>query len=173
MTGVPLRAYARMRGVSLAAVQKALASKRISANPDGSIDPERANRDWERNTFAGKTVDQVIHEQPSLAGMPQAMGGRDFTTEYHRARAVRETFAARTAQLEYEERAGKLIPAARAAEYAAGFSSIVRDALMALPDRVAPMLAALDDEKAIHKMLSNELNALLKKLNKAVADSGL
>ena len=44
---------------------------------------------------------------------------------------------------------------------------------MALPDRVAPMLAALDDEKAIHKMLSNELNALLKKLNKAVADSGL
>ena len=172
MTGVPLRAYARMRGVTLGAVQKAIASKRISTNPDGSIDPERANLDWERNTFMGKTVDQVVQEQPAFTGMSPT-GGRDFTTEYHRARAVRETFAARTAQLEYEERAGKLIPAARAAEYAAGFSSIVRDALMALPDRVAPMLAAVEDEKAIHKMLSNEINAVLKKLNKAVSDSGL
>ena len=26
------------------------------AEPDGSIDPERANQDWKRNTFAGKTA---------------------------------------------------------------------------------------------------------------------
>ena len=38
MTGVSQRAYARLRGVSLTAVQKAVASKRITLNPDGTID---------------------------------------------------------------------------------------------------------------------------------------
>jgi hypothetical protein len=92
---------------------------------------------------------------------------------YLRARAVKESFQARTAQLEYEERAGKLIQAVRASEYAATFSAIVKDGLMAMPDRVAPMLAAVDDEKAIHRMLVAEVSALLRKVSKAVADAGL
>jgi len=94
-------------------------------------------------------------------------------TAYLRARAVKESFAARTAQLEYEERAGKLIPAVRASEYAATFSSIVKDGLMAMPDRVSPMLAAVDDEKAIHRMLAAEVAAVLRKVSKSVADAGL
>ena len=44
MTGVSQRAYARLRGVNLSAVQKAITTKRITPNPDGSIDPERANQ---------------------------------------------------------------------------------------------------------------------------------
>jgi hypothetical protein len=174
MTGVSLRAYARMRGCSLTAVQKAIASKRITTLPDGTIDAERANEDWAKNTFAGQTVhkpsaaaDRIppVHESPAASGDP--------VTAYLRARAVKESFAARTAQLEYEERAGKLIPAARAAEYAATFSAIVKDGLMAMPDRLSPMLAAVDDEKAIHRMLVAEVSAALRKVSKAVADAGL
>ena len=56
MMGVSLRAYARMRGCSLTAVQKAIASKRITTLPDGTIDPERANQEWAKNTFAGQTI---------------------------------------------------------------------------------------------------------------------
>jgi hypothetical protein len=169
--GVSLRAYARMRGCSLTAVQKAIASKRITTLPDGTIDTERANQDWEKNTFAGQTIHKAqtapspVHESP--------VGSGDPVTAYLRARAVKESFAARTAQLEYEERAGKLIPAARAAEYAATFSSIVKDGLMAMPDRLSPMLAAVDDEKAIHRMLVAEVSAALRKVSKAVADAGL
>jgi len=58
-------------------------------------------------------------------------------------------------------------------EYAATFSAIVKDALMSMPDRLAPMLAAVDDEKAIHRLLAVDVTALLKKVNKAVTDSGL
>jgi hypothetical protein len=171
MMGVSLRAYARMRGCSLTAVQKAISSKRITTLPDGTIDAERANQEWTKNTFAGQTINKAqtapspMHESPAASGDP--------VTAYLRARAVKESFAARTAQLEYEERAGKLIPAARAAEYAAGFSSIVKDGLMAMPDRLAPMLAAVDDEKAIHRMLVAEVSAALRKVSKAVADAGL
>jgi hypothetical protein len=52
MMEVSLRAYARMRGCSLPAVQKAIATKRITTLPDGSIDPERANQEWAKNTLS-------------------------------------------------------------------------------------------------------------------------
>jgi hypothetical protein len=106
-----------------------------------------------------------MHESPAPTGDP--------VTAYLRARAVKESFQARTAQLEYEERAGKLIPAVRASEYAATFSAIVKDGLMAMPDRLAPMLAAVEDEKAIHRLLAADITALLRKVSKAVADAGL
>ena len=51
--GISLRAYAKARGCSLTAVQKAIATKRITKLPDGTIDAERANREWSKNTFAG------------------------------------------------------------------------------------------------------------------------
>ena len=43
MTGVSQRAYARLRGVNLSAVQKAIATKRITLGADGTIDPAVAN----------------------------------------------------------------------------------------------------------------------------------
>src|ERR1035441_10362902 len=130
MTGISQRAYARLRGVALSAVQKAIAAKRITPNPDGTIDPERANQDWERNTFAGKTLHPATSPKVvPLSAPPPPRGGSgmpsqpevssDPVSAYLRARAVNETFRAKTAQLEYEERAGKLIQATKAGEYPA------------------------------------------------------
>ena len=176
MMVISLRAYARMRGCSLPAVQKAIASKRITTLPDGSIDPERANQEWARNTFAGQTVNRTAAAAPKerVSPMPEppAAAG-DPVAQYLRARAVKTSFEARTAQLEYEERAGKLIQAVRASEYAASFSAIVKDHLQARADRLAPMLAAVNDEKAIHRLLKNDDEAVLRKVSKAIADAGL
>ena len=176
MMGVSLRAYARLRGCSLTAVQKAIASKRITTLSDGTIDPERANQDWAKNTFAGQTIHRVAAGAPKeraqqIPEAPTASG--DPVAQYLRARAVKTSFEARSAQLEYEERASKLIPAVRASEYAATFSAIIKDALMAMPDRLAPMLAAVDDEKVIHRLLLADVSALLRKVSKSVADAGL
>ena len=46
--GLSRRAYGRHRGVSLAAVQKALRAGRITLLPDGTIDPEAADKTWKR-----------------------------------------------------------------------------------------------------------------------------
>jgi hypothetical protein len=182
VTGVSQRAYARLRGVALSAVQKAIASKRITPNPDGSIDPERANQEWERNTFAGKTLHQATRPQAAAFSAPPLRGGSgvpsppevssDPVSAYLRARAVSETFKAKTAQLEYEERAGKLIQATKAGEYAAHWSAIVGDALSAYPDRVAPLVAAAKSEAEIHRILAGETNALRRKMSKAISDAG-
>jgi hypothetical protein len=184
MMGVSLRAYARMRGCSLPAVQKAIKSKRISLLPDGSIDPERANQEWERNTLSGTAPTRTQAASrggsakatvpPAPPAVPQpASAMSDPVGQYLRSRAVNETFKAKISQLEYEERSRKLIPATRASEYAAMFSAIVKDALLSMPDRLAPMLAAVDNEKTTHRMLLAEVTAVLKKVNKAVSDSGL
>ena len=182
MTGVSQRAYARLRGVALSAVQKAIATKRITPNPDGSIDPERANEEWERNTFAGKTLHQATRPQvsprapapsrgaSSMPGQPDVSS--DPVAAYLRARAVTETFKAKTAQLEFEERAGKLIQATKAGEYAAHWSAIIGDALSAFADRVTPLVAAANSEAEIHRILTGETNAMRRKTAKAISDAG-
>ncbi|GIU75803.1 MAG: hypothetical protein KatS3mg004_2890 [Bryobacteraceae bacterium] len=45
-----LRAYAKHRGVSLAAVQKAIHSGRITPTADGLIDSDRADAEWNAKT---------------------------------------------------------------------------------------------------------------------------
>ena len=183
MTGVSQRAYARLRGVALSAVQKAIKTKRITLNADGTLDPEKANQEWERNTFAGKTLHQATQaKSPTPTSPPLPRGGAGLTSQpevtndpvaaYLRARAVNETFKAKTAQLEYEERAGKLIQATKAGEYAANWSAIVGDALSAYPDRVAPLVAAAKTEAEIHRILTGETNALRRKMAKAISDAG-
>ncbi len=164
-------------------MQKAIKTKRITPNADGTIDPDRANQEWERNTFAGKTLHQATRPQaapqsaPSLprgsSGMPSPPDvSSDPAAAYLRARAVNETFKAKTAQLEYEERAGKLIQATKAGEYAAHWSAIIGDALSAYPDRVAPLVAAAKSEAEIHRILVGETNALRRKMAKAISDAG-
>ena len=133
--------------------------------PDHQPEANRAGTTSRRLCAAEGSAAAVIPQAGEVSSDPVAA--------YLRARAVNETFKAKVSQLEYEERTGKLILAVRASEYAATFSAIVKDGLMAMPDRLAPMLAAVDDEKAIHRMLAAEVSALLRKVSKAVADAGL
>ena len=53
--GLSIRAYARHRGVSDAAVRKAIAAGRVTPEADGTLDPERADAEWARNTEAPRT----------------------------------------------------------------------------------------------------------------------
>lgn len=96
--GMSIRAYAQHRGVSHEAVRKAIATGRIQTEPDDSIDPSKADAQWDKNTQPGQSS-------------PKASGAADETrgANYQNARAVRETYAARLSKLEFETRSGKLI----------------------------------------------------------------
>ncbi|MFC7705765.1 terminase gpA endonuclease subunit [Plastorhodobacter daqingensis] len=52
--GVSRRRYASMRGVSDMAVRKAIASGRISVEADGTIDPLKADAQWDSQTDPAK-----------------------------------------------------------------------------------------------------------------------
>jgi hypothetical protein len=170
MTG-SLRAYARHRGCTLRAVQKAVESKRISLT-GGKVDFEQADRDWQKNTFVGASLGQQAKTKP-VPIAPVQRTGPDPNQQYLAARAAKETFLAKKAQLEYEQQAGKLMETQKGSEYASSFSQLIKDHLLALPDRLAPILAAVDDAEAARKILIGDVGVVLKKLNKAISDAGL
>jgi hypothetical protein len=52
--GLSIRAYARHRGFSHVAVLRAIKTGRVTPEPDGTIDPAKANASWERSTDPGR-----------------------------------------------------------------------------------------------------------------------
>ncbi len=166
MALISLRGYAKQRGVSLKAVQKAIQSGRIATTPGGKIDPARADAEWERNTAPRQasiaSSSPPVRRSPAPAPeMPRAEVPGGGALEYSRARAVRENYLARLAKIEYEERLGKLV--SRDEMQVAAFNKFrtFRDGMLNIPDRVAAVLAAESDSTKVHTMLTTEIRKAL------------
>lgn len=148
------RAYARHRGVALSAVQKAIETRRISTQPDGRIDSERADVDWEQNT---------TRHAPPVAKRGQEEDDISIfgASQYTKARAVREHYQARLAKIEYEERTGKLVP--RDEVQIAAFNKFrqFRDHMLNIPDRVAAVVAAETEAAKCYEVLATEVRRAL------------
>lgn len=162
-----LRGYAKHRGVSLAAVQKAIKAGRVTTTADGQIDSVQADATWETRTRPGQkraaAVRTVIPapEPPR----PDAAGGLD----YFKARAIRESYLARLAKIEFEERTAKLVSRDEVQVAAFTKARTVRDSLLNLPDRLAALLAAEAEAAKVHEILTIEIRRALDEL--AGADS--
>ena len=165
MPVVSLRAYAKHRGVTLKAVQKAIQSGRIRTTSDGKIDVDQADADWVRNTGPRQATIATSSPAPRRAQTqaetplpePAAAGPLD----YARARAVRENYLARLAKIEFEERSGKLV--SRDEVQVAAFNKFrtFRDGMLNIPDRVAAVLAAESDPARVHEILATEIRKAL------------
>ena len=166
-----IRAYARHRGVSHTAVRKAVSSGRITLEADGTIDPAKADVQWDTSTDLSKPRNSVTGvpkpQQPAAAApapvdLPYVDGsGARLASSYAASRAAHEGYRARLAKLELEQRSGKLVDAdeVRAQFFALGRR--LRDALMGFPDRLAPVLAGETDPHCVHEILVAELTACL------------
>jgi hypothetical protein len=142
-----IREYARHRGVSHTAVRKAIASGRIDSEPDGTIDPAQADAMWESRTR--KDVEPRVGPKPT--------GGPD----YHQARAVKETYAAKLAKLEYEIKTGKLLPKDEVDVCFFNRARELRDRIQMIPRRVAARLAAETDPRTVEEILDSEIREAL------------
>jgi hypothetical protein len=95
---VTLRRYAKHRraaclpGGTLSAVQRALAAGRITAEPDGSIDPVKADRQWQEQTeprlFASTPEALIRRSAEWTPTAVQARHLRDARNELHRLHDV-------------------------------------------------------------------------------------
>lgn len=143
-----VRAYAQHRGVSHPAVIKAIKSGRIATEPDGSIDPIKADAQWDRHTrTAQPTTPKASTSRPAASAAPPSPmpPSNDDTrgVDYHKARAVRETYAARLAKLDFEERSAKLISKDEADTEFFTLARQLRDRMQQIPRKVAPEIVAL------------------------------
>ena len=179
-----IRAYARHRGVHHTSVLAAIRSGRITQRADGKIDSAQADRQWELRTDPTKPRNSVTGEPkhrrrpgapPTPIGSHAAGNGSErgptehLLSNYAAARALRETFLARKAKLDYEVAAGKKIDADEVRAAAYNSSSRAKDLLLAIPDRVAPILAGLTDAEEVHRELMKQIRPVCEELMRSAA----
>jgi len=146
--GISIRAYGRHRGVSDAAVRKAIKAGRITPEPDGTIDPDKADAQWDRNTDAAQqrgdkrkavpaaaldAVADTLREQGGSAG-----GG----TTYTQARAANEVLKAQTNRIRLQQLKKELVDRSKALAHVFKLARAERDAWMSWPARVSSQMAA-------------------------------
>jgi phage terminase Nu1 subunit (DNA packaging protein) len=156
-----LRGLARRLGVNLFAVQKAIASGRLSKclgrDARGTVqvvDVELALQEWADNTT-----------QP--AAPTNGDGGLGSKTEADRLLALERREAVRLAN---QQRSGRLVDRGEVERTAFEIARTVRDRILAVPDRVAPQLAAETDAARVRRLLETELRAALVSLAESLSD---
>jgi hypothetical protein len=75
------------------------------------------------------------------------------------SRAVRESYLARLAKIEFEARSGRLVCRDEVTGAAFTNSRTIRDNLLNIPDRIAAILAAESDHVQTHRILSDEIRS--------------
>lgn len=166
--GLSIRAYAQHRkeqglsGCSPWSVKKALRDGRITRNDHGKIEPEIADREWEQNTNPAQRPDPG-----PLSDNERERGQRDQELNppgipsYSQSRAVKEAYQARIARLQYEEMTGQVVRSSSVKAEAFRRARMVRDQILAVPDRLAPVLAAEGRAREVHRLLMDELRKAL------------
>lgn len=155
-----ISAYARHRGVSHVAVHKAIKTGRIEREPDGTIDVAKADAAWQKNTNPAqkrKTEKDVAPVPGRPVDPPIVNSGPSFA----QSRAIREAYNARLAKLSYEEKSGNLVKTDMVKVAWFNTLRVLRDRVLNMPDRMAPLLSAESDQKVIRDLLDKELRQIL------------
>lgn len=143
--GLSIRAYARHRGVSDTAVHKAIRAGRITPEADGTIDPERADRDWAKNSDSpregtARRAETVPVKEPASEPVTPAFhtGG----TSLLQARTVNEVVKAQTNKVRLAQLKGDLVDRAQALAQVFKLARAERDAWLNWPARISAQLAS-------------------------------
>jgi phage terminase Nu1 subunit (DNA packaging protein) len=97
--------------------------------------------------------------------IPIAIGPDGEPTNLTEARFLRELYGARLRRLEFEEKAGKLIPAEAVTRAWTSAAGVIKNRMLAIPSRTAGQLAALTDPKAVREALGEAIEKVLKSLS--------
>lgn len=168
--GMSRRKYAAHRGVSHTAVGKAIASERITLEPDGSIDAAKADRQWDAQTDPAKrrgphaqalgaetaagtaraaatrpvprSAIESVGETLREAGADTEPGAGGGEVSFLRARMANEVLKAQTAKVKLAKMKGELVDRARTTAMVFDLARRERDAWQNWPARVAANMAA-------------------------------
>jgi len=150
--GLSIRAYARHRGVSHVAVKKAIDTGRITPLADGTIDPERADREWAKNTLTSskKTPDKAgktEQKAPAARSKPQdsseaLTNTTTSSTSLLQARTANEVVKAQTNKVRLAQLKGELVDRSQAVAHVFKLARAERDAWLNWPARVSSQMAA-------------------------------
>lgn len=168
--------YARRRGVSEQRVRTLVNCKKLSAKKTKhrlTVDPDEADKEWSNNVddkFRPKVLDgdDEPTEAEIAAGVDEEITDENAGKTRRIAEARKEIWKARREQLDYEEKAGQLVAVDKVKRDAFESARIVRDSILAIPDKVSGLLIGLKDQATAHGILTKELNIAMSELAHAV-----
>jgi hypothetical protein len=176
--GLSIRAYARQRGVSHVAVLHAAKAGRITLEPDGTIDPVKADAAWTRSTDPSRSKKAAAKPATKLKPVAEAAMGsvRETLKEqglpsggnvtFVQARTAHEIAKAHLARLRLQRMKGELVDRARATALVFRLAREERDGWVNWPARVAALMAAELGVEAhpVQKILETHVRAHLAEL---------
>ena len=153
--GVSLREYARRRGVSHVAVMKAIRAGRLTPEPDGTLDPAKADAQWDARTDPARRPEPPEDESaqaddtaaadtpaelrpPAPAGESAPQGAATFT----QARTAHEIAKAQRARIQVQRLREEVVDRGQATAEVFRLARRERDAWVNWPARVAALMAA-------------------------------
>lgn len=142
--GISIRAYAKHKGVSHTAVQKAIETGRIKTLSDGSIDEDEADSDWESNTNMAKV------RNPSRS------------SDYADAQILKLKAEATLAQIKVKKEVGAVIPTDEVIVFMRVLTTDLANHFLALGRNVAPKLVGVQDIVKITRLIDDEIKLLIK-----------
>jgi hypothetical protein len=178
--GLSIRAYGRQRGVSHVAVLRAIKQGRVIPEPDGTVDPTKADASWELSTDPARAKSKTkpkpnaaklkpvaeaavgsVRETLKEQGLPS--GGN---VTFVQARTAHEIAKAHLARLRLQRMKGELIERARATAMVFRLAREERDTWVNWPARVAALMAAELGVEAhpMQKILETHVRAHLAEL---------
>ncbi len=156
MPGLSIRAAAKELGLSDTALRKANRQGRCTFNEDGTVDVEKVRLQLAANNDPVRGGDRRNPAPPSMphqsfgAGWQDAAAANRSTGTFQAARAAREAFEAKLAELRYREAIGEYLRKADVELEFSGLFAAVRERLLAVADRVGPLArGAATDAEAI------------------------
>lgn len=168
-----IRKYGEHRGISMSAVQDQI-KKYLLTVENGAlketkngkkirvwIHAEKADAIWNDKVKVSAKNMHSNHtglEAKSKDGMIQG-------PSYAQSRSIKEAFAARLAQLDYEKKSGALCRAEDVTKAARQTARLTRDYLLNIPSKLSPILAAETDINEVHKLLEDEIHNALTNLS--------
>ena len=167
--GISIRAYARHRGVTDTAVRKAIQAGRITPEADGTIEPDKADLDWARNTESPRSGTQQRAPRvkaPDLGGAGEAASTGQGGTSLLQARTVNEVVKAQTNKVRLQRLKGELVDRSEAIGHVFKLARTERDAWLNWPSRVSALLASElgTDAHRLHVALENAVREHLQEL---------
>lgn len=163
--------YADHRKVSRAAVSHAVTKGRISLI-DGKIDPVVADIQWAQNTRA-RAPSSPSSEPGAPGARSEAAGsaGKGSTASddgeadgYWQSRGRREAAEAELAELKLAEQRGNLIQVKAVESVLSNALAGMREHLLQVSSRLAPLLANESDNFKVQALLDTEINQALQQL---------
>lgn len=169
--------FARQRGVHPSRVSQWKRQGRLILDADGGIDADashaalNATLDSAKGWRGGANVTSTIalmaspgpSEQQELAPQVGQKGARA-PTEYELDKHREQKAVASLAEMKLLREAGALVPAAGVKKAAAETARHLRNMMLAIPDRIAPVVDPANPARA-HKLMTDEIQKALRELS--------